>query len=138
MGELSSRYLQNIFTSNSCFLFFIKFIPKLQKQYLKIFNQQILQHFPFHATTAVGLGKGKKSSNASMVSTVTINLAVCDVMSYFVMADKMEDDWVKKVMSFVMETLAMDGCNLSTEHMQNLLHVTSRLVKVIPDEGVWN
>ncbi|XP_072028325.1 testis-expressed protein 10 homolog [Amphiura filiformis] len=112
-----------------------EFLPQLQKRYLKTFNQQLLQHFPFYANIS-STGRGKKSGNISSASVVTINLAACDVMSYFITANKIEEDWVKKVMSFVMETLAGDGCSLATEHVQNLLHVTGRLVKVIPDEGM--
>ena len=104
---------------------------------MKTFNQQLLKLFPYHAVNT-SPGRGKKSTNTSPVSVVTINLAACDIMSYFISAGKMEDDWVKKVMRFVMATLAGDGCELPTEHVQNLLHVTGRLVEVIPDQGLFS
>lgn len=113
-----------------------EYLPRLQKRYMKSFNQQLLAHFPFNMDTS-STGRGKKSTQfTSSVSVVTINLAVCEVLSYFINDDNVEAEMGNKLMSFVMETLGGDGCGLSTEHVQNLLHVTGRLVKVIPVQGM--
>ena len=106
---------------------------KLQKLYQKKFINHLLTCFPYTSHNAL-LQTKKSGKVGTSVSMVNLNLAACEIMSYFMNKSSIENAWLRKIMVYVLET-SLEGNDLSIENMKSLLSVVKRLVKVLPSRG---
>ncbi|XP_071803218.1 testis-expressed protein 10-like [Asterias amurensis] len=106
---------------------------KLQKLYQKKFINHLLTCFPYTSHNAL-LQTKKSGKVGTSVSMVNLNLAACEIMSYFMNKSSIENAWLRKIMVYVLET-SLEGNDLSMENMKSLLSVVKRLVKVLPGKG---
>ncbi|XP_038077607.1 testis-expressed protein 10 homolog [Patiria miniata] len=106
-------------------------MTQLQKLYHKKFVSHLLPCFPYTSHDAPA--RAKRSGKATPMTVVNLNLSACEIMSYFMSRGDISVPWLRRIMAYVLET-CVEGGSLSSGHVQSLLGVVRRLVKVLPSE----
>ncbi|XP_022080128.1 testis-expressed protein 10 homolog [Acanthaster planci] len=106
-------------------------MKQLQKLYHKKFVTHLLPCFPYVSHNPPARAKHSGKGTPSAVSAVSLNLAACEIMSYFMIGSNTATPWLRQIMAYVLE-ICVEGGDLSLGHMPSLLDVVRRLVKVLP------
>ncbi|XP_041366023.1 testis-expressed protein 10 homolog [Gigantopelta aegis] len=104
--------------------------------YLKDFEKHFMTSFPYAAHESLHPPKkAKKDKNIPPVSVESLNLAVCDIMTYFIdtPAVSMEMPWIVQVYGYVISCLK--GRQLDASQIKVIIRVIKKLIVLSRPEG---
>ncbi|XP_070565738.1 testis-expressed protein 10 homolog [Ptychodera flava] len=110
------------------------YMEKLTRFYLKDFNHHLMTCFPYASRHPLQ-NKRQAGKGATAVTGVVLNLAVCELMSYFVSKEKGRDKWVKALVGYVCEFL-QEQKQISPVHLKTTLEFVKRCNKTLVHSGV--